>query len=91
MTVSVDIEVARRPRAVIVSLGSVHEADSAAPWVLRVDGRRAVRVPIRLGLRTGGVAEVIEGLGEGDQLVPAATAVAQGTRVRAAPRALLPD
>jgi len=83
MTVSVDIEVARRPRALLVSLASVHDAETAAPWVLRVERRRAIRTPIRLGLRAGGVAEVLDGLGEGNQVIPVTAPVAAGARVRA--------
>jgi HlyD family secretion protein len=84
MTVSVDIEVARRPKALLVPTGTVHEAESAAPWVLRVEGRYAVKQPVRLGLRSGGFAEVVDGLTEGDRVIPVATAMAAGSRLRTA-------
>lgn len=84
MTVSVDIEVARRPKALLVPAGAVHEAESASPWVLRVEGRQAVRRPVRLGLRSGGFAEVVDGLGEGDQVIPVATPTEPGSRIRTA-------
>jgi HlyD family secretion protein len=85
MTVSVDIEVARRLNALIVPAAALHDADSAAPWVLRVEGRHAVRRPVRLGLRSGGFAEVMEGLDEGDLVVAAASAgMAAGARIRPA-------
>ena len=83
MTVSVDIEVARRPKALLVSSAAVHDAESAAPWVLRVEEGRATKVTVRLGLRSGGLAEVLEGLQEGDLVLPG-TAVQPGQRVRAA-------
>jgi HlyD family secretion protein len=86
MTVSVDIEVARRPRALIVPLSAVHDAD-AAPWVLRLEGRRAVRRPVRLGLRSGGLAELLGGLSEGDAVLVAPAAAKPGARVRASPPA----
>lgn len=84
MTVSVDIEVARRPRALLVPAGTVHDAEGATPWVLRVEGRHAVQRPVRLGLRSGGFAEVIDGLGEGDRVIPVAAPVATGARIRMA-------
>jgi HlyD family secretion protein len=82
MTVSVDIEVARRPKALILSLAAVHEPDSAAPWVLRVEGRHAVRRDVRLGLKSGGLAVVTEGLAEGDSVVTAPATLAPGARMR---------
>ena len=84
MTVSIDIEVAQRPQAVLVALGSVHDADSAQPWVLKLDGRHARRQAVRLGLRSNGLAEVLNGLKAGDQVVPAsAKTVTDGARIRA--------
>jgi len=83
MTVSVDIEVARRPQALIVPVAAVRDADSAAPWVLRVDRRHAVRTAVQLGLRSGGLAEVTSGLAEGDAVVAAPATLAPGARIRA--------
>jgi HlyD family secretion protein len=85
MTVSVDIEVARRPQALIVPLAAVHDADTT-PWVLRLEGRSAVRSAVLLGLRSGGLAEVLSGLAEGDVVLVGPAAVRPGTRVRATPR-----
>lgn len=82
MTVSVDIEVARRPQAMLLPASAVHEADSAAPWVLRVEDGRAVKVPVHVGLRSGGFAEVLDGLSEGDHVLPATAAVQDGQRLR---------
>ena len=88
MTVSVDIVVARRARALIVPLSAVHDADTA-PWVLRLEGRHAVRRPVQLGLRSGGLAEVTDftqgGLAEGDAVLVGPAAVKSGARVRATP------
>ena len=86
MTVSVDIEVARRPKALIASIAAVHDADSTAPWVLRVEGRHAVRRAVHLGLRSGGLAELIDvsdGLAEGDSVVTTPATLAPGARIRA--------
>ncbi len=84
MTVSVDIEVARRQQAILVATSALHDADAAEPWVLRFDGRYARRQLVQLGLRSNGVAEVLHGLRTGDRVVPAATkTVGDGTRIRA--------
>lgn len=85
MTVSVDIEVARHPAALLVPVNALHEAASPAPtWVLVVDGRHAVKREVVLGLRGGGLAEVISGLAEGDRVLPVAAGLAAGARLRAA-------
>jgi HlyD family secretion protein len=86
MTVSVDIEVARRPAAVLVPTDAVHEADSAAPWVLKVEDGRARRRPLKLGLRSRGWCEVLSGLAAGDAVLPAtgpvALQLADGAKLR---------
>ena len=84
MTVSIDIEVAQRAQAVLVPVNALHDADTAAPWVLKVDGRHARRQAVQLGLRSNGVAEVLQGLQAGDRVVPAAAkTVGDGARIRA--------
>jgi HlyD family secretion protein len=83
MTVSVDIEVARRTRVLLAPSSAVHDADGNAPWVLRVQDGRALRSAVRLGLRSGGFCEVVEGLREGDRVIPVAAAVSAGARIRA--------
>lgn len=82
MTVSVDIEIARRPQALVVPATAVHDADGPSPWVLRVQEGRAQRQAVRLGLRSGGWCEVLEGLAAGDPVVPSAAAVSAGSWVR---------
>jgi len=82
MTVSVDIEVAWRPAALLVPIGAVRDADGSTPWVLRVEAGRAVRRTVRLGLRAGGYGELLEGLQAGDSLVPLASDLVEGRRVR---------
>lgn len=84
MTVSVDTEVARRPNALLVPVSAVHDADGAAPWVLLEKNGHLERRPLQLGLRSGGFAEVIDGLSEGDLLFPATETLTAGARVRAA-------
>jgi len=82
MTVSVDIAVARRPQTLVAPATLVHDRDSAAPWVMRVEGNRAVKVPVTLGLRGGNALELLQGVQEGDPLIPASAPVVAGSRVR---------
>ena len=85
MTVSVDIEVAHRSDAVSVPADAVHDATGAQPWVLALNGRRAVRRPVKLGLRGDSRIEILSGVVPGDRLIPAANALVKaGQRVRAA-------
>ena len=81
MTVAVDIEVAQRKAALLLSAGVLHEPEGAQPWVLRLEGARARKTPVRLGLRSGGYYEVLDGLQAGDLLVPVAAPVVDGQRV----------
>ena len=84
MTVSVDIEVARSAGTVVVPAAVVREANSAQPWVLAVDGGRATRRAVKLGLKGDGRMEVLEGVAPGDRLISAAQlTVTSGQRVRA--------
>lgn len=83
MTVSVDIEVARHAQALLLASSAVRDADSAAPWVFLVKDGRAQRHPLRLGLRSGGWAEVLEGLRVGDKVIDGVAAFESGERVHA--------
>jgi HlyD family secretion protein len=84
MTVSVDIEVARRTAALLVPAHAVMAGDGAAPWVMKVEGGHARQQAVTLGLRSDGLVEVLTGLKAGDRVVPAATAatLADGARIR---------
>jgi HlyD family secretion protein len=84
MTVSVDIEVARSAGTVVVPADTVRDVGSAQPWVLAVDGGRAVRRAVKLGLKGEGRIEVLDGVAPGDRLISASQAmVGSGQRVRA--------
>jgi HlyD family secretion protein len=84
MTVSVDIEVARRAGVVVVPADAVHDSNGAEPWVLAVAGRRAERRPVRLGLKGDGRVEILDGLRPGDRVIPAGVPmIKSGQRVRA--------
>jgi len=82
MTVSVNIEVARHPQAVLAPSDAVHDPGSPRPWVLRVEGKRARRVDIQLGASSGGWTEVLAGVQPGDRLLPASITLRDGERVR---------
>lgn len=83
MTVSVEIEAARRENALVLSADAVHDLGSDRPWVLRVSGDRAERREVRLGLRGRDVIEIREGLEEEDRVVPTTElGVEPGMRVR---------
>jgi len=83
MTVSIDVEVARRESALVVPRELVRDADGS-PWVLVVRDGRAERRPVTLGLRGEGMVEIVSGLGEGDEVVPPeAVRIRAGARLRA--------
>lgn len=72
MTVSVEIEVARRPQALSLPMEAVLQADSKQPWVWVLDAdERLQRRELRLGLRAGGQVEVLQGLKAGERVLMA--------------------
>lgn len=82
MTVSVDIQVERRNGVMVVPARTVHDPLSAKPWVLVVrDGRARVQA-VRLGLRAADSIEILDGVASGEQLVPVASGVRAGQRLR---------
>jgi HlyD family secretion protein len=84
MTVSVDIEVARRPQAMVLMVNSIRDSKSGNPWVMKVVEGRATRQPIQLGIVSGGKAEIVAGLAATDLIIPAANAaIKERQRVRA--------
>jgi HlyD family secretion protein len=85
MTVSVDIQVASQPDAIVVPTSSIRQLSGAAPWVLKIAEGHARRQPVRVGLVSGGKAQILSGLQAGDLMVPASDlTVKEGQRVRAA-------
>lgn len=86
MTVSVEIEVARKDAVLAVPIEAVHDADSAQPWLWTVDEQqRARHTPVALGVRGVTRVEVVSGLSAGMQVVSvAAPTLVPGQRVRAA-------
>ena len=85
MTVSVDIEVGRRERALVLPIDAIEPARNDVPAQVRVvrEGR-VQRVSVTLGLRGLDRIEVIDGVAEGEAVLPLADASVPGTRVRIA-------
>jgi len=83
MTVSVDIEVARRAAALAVPSDGVRDASGKQAWVLVVRGGRAVRQPVTVGMRGAGYVELTDGVTAGEAMIPADNLQAKaGQRVR---------
>ncbi|CAN5887624.1 efflux RND transporter periplasmic adaptor subunit [soil metagenome] len=86
MTVSLEIEVARRKDALSLNAEAIHDAVSVSPWVMLIDHGKAVRRPVTLGVRGDKSVEIKSGLRETDLVLPATGIVlAEGKRVRAQP------
>jgi HlyD family secretion protein len=85
MTISVNVDVGRRDRALVVPSEGVRDP-TGSPWVLAIVGGRAERRPVRLGLRGEALVELLSGLAEGDAVIaPVAGWVEPGSRVRPRP------
>jgi HlyD family secretion protein len=84
MTVSVDIETARRTASVVIATNTIEDAATDKPWVLVVRGKHAVKQFVKLGLRGDTRVEVLAGVTAGEGIVPVSkTGVKAGQRVRA--------
>jgi HlyD family secretion protein len=84
MTVSIDIETARRTAAVVLPTSTLEDAATDQPWVLVVRDKRAVKQFVSLGLRGDTRVEVLGGIAAGEGVVPVSkTGVRAGQRVRA--------
>ena len=91
MTLSVEVETARRDSALVLPLAALRDGSTSAPGdtgaagyvLVRVDGRAQAR-DVRLGLRTLDAVEVLEGLAAGDEVLLGG-ALEAGQRVRARP------
>ena len=82
MTVSVDIEVARRDNALVVGTRFLHDLQTERPWVLAADHGRAVKRVIKAGLRGISDVEILNGVSEGDLVIPSLSGVISGQRLR---------
>jgi HlyD family secretion protein len=83
MTVSVDIEVAAKDGTLVLPVRSVHDVQSGQPWVLGIKDGRAVKRPLKTGLRGNSQVEIVEGIAAGEVAIPQSSGVLTGQRVRA--------
>ncbi len=91
MTVSIDIETARRTATVVIATAALEDAATGKPWVLVVRGKRATKQFVTLGLRGDTRVEVLEGIKAGESILPVSkVGVKAGERVRATVTAI-PD
>lgn len=88
MTVSVELLGGEKQDALVLPAGAVRDGERGEPWVLALRDGRAVRTPVKLGLRGVGAVEVVAGLEEGDEAIPQTEKAAPGDRVRRAPAGL---
>ncbi|HEX6633678.1 MAG TPA: efflux RND transporter periplasmic adaptor subunit [Usitatibacter sp.] len=85
MTVSVDVEVARRDSVLFLPADAIHDLAGTNPWVLAVRSGRVARQDVKLGARGEGRVEIAAGLSEGERVIPATHAgLAEGKAVRPA-------
>ena len=91
MTVSVDIEVARRKDALVLPLTAIRDAATAKPYVLIVKDGRAANLPVTLGARGPATTEILSGVKEGDPIIPVTqTGIVSGNKVRTKAAAVSP-
>jgi len=85
MTVSVDVEVARRDSILFLPADGVHDLAGAAPWVQVIRDGRVARQDVKLGARGEGRVEIAAGLSEGERVVPSTrTGLREGEAVHVA-------
>jgi HlyD family secretion protein len=84
MTVSVDVVVARVRNVLSVPADAIHDGN----WVLVARNGRAERRDVKLGVRGEGRVQVVEGLREGEVVLPTTLAsIHEGSAVRASSNA----
>ena len=84
MTVSVDIETARRTAAVVIPTNTLQDAVTDKPWVLVVRDKHAVKQYVTLGLLGDTRVEVLQGIAKDESVIPKSKlGVKAGQRVRA--------
>lgn len=81
MTVSIEVPGPLLKQALVIPADAVRQLQTNAPWVVVLRDDEAVRVPVKLGVRTQGRVSVEDGLKAGDQLI-LTRGIEPGTRVR---------
>lgn len=83
MTISAEVEVAAKPDAIVVPAGALHALSSSRPFVFVIDGGRASRRVVQIGIADENHIEIARGLRPGDAvLVDAPAGLQAGDRVR---------
>ena len=83
MTVSVDIQTARKNAALVVPTEAVRDATSDAPWVLVVRDKRTVQQKVGIGLRGDNQIEILSGLKVNEPVILSSVGtISAGQRVR---------
>ena len=91
MTVSVDIETARRTATVVIATAAVEDGGTDKPWVLVVRDKRVVKQYVTLGLLGDTRVEVLQGIEKGEGVIPKSkVGIKAGERVRAKVQAVPP-
>jgi HlyD family secretion protein len=81
MTVSLNIETARRSQVVLVASNALHAIDTK-PWVMLVRDGKTVRQAIQIGLQGANWSEVRSGLTPGDKVIHDVLFTQENARVR---------
>ncbi len=82
MTVSVDIQVKRKPEALVLPADAVRDL-ATSPWALVIEDGRARRRPLRVGAVGKQGIEILDGVSTGDRVIPITQEqIRAGDRVR---------
>ncbi len=83
MTVSVDIETAKRFDTLVIPAAALRDASSDAPWVLVVRQNHTQRQPVKVGLRGDDNLEILSGIAAGEAVIlPSLGLIKAGQHVR---------
>lgn len=82
MTVSVDIEVARRKDTLIVGRRDIYDILSGSPWIMVVRNGRAQKQTVQLGIEGTTTVEILKGASQGEMVVPASSGVKTEQHIR---------
>lgn len=69
MTVSVQVETARRSKVLVLPSSAIRDLVTPAPWVMIIQDGRVVRLPVTVGIRSEQSTEILTGPAEGDRVV----------------------
>jgi len=82
MTVSVNIEAARKEGASVLPADAVRELGTDAPWIQLVREGRIERKAVEVGIAGEEWVEILSGVAPADEVVVSTAALEPGTRVR---------